>query len=181
MNSNTIKESNQEDIVELKGYIPKISREDAIKIARKKPFFRRERGTINSVMLLYKPFLLLHYNATVKHKKRKSDAAENIELYIAVDMITGLGFESESIEPLTTIRVRRNQVIKPLINRDKALSEAKRLILKLKTRMSKYGLVIINEEFVELGIVYRPIWIIKFVNNDKETYVGVDGLKGVRL
>ena len=178
---NNTKDSYQEDIIELKGYIPKISREDAIKIARKKPFFRREKGTINSVMLLYKPFLLFHYNATVKHKKRKNGTTENIELYIAVDMITGLGFETESIEPLMTIRVRRNQVIKPLLNRDKALNEAKRLVLKLKTRIGKYGLVVINEEFVELGIVYRPIWVIKFVNNDKETYVGVDGLKGIRL
>jgi len=183
MTQNDIKKNNYRDEIELKGYTPVITKEKAIEIARKKPFFRKEKGVVDSVMLLYKPFSLFHYSALIRHKKHRDRSPEKIEMYIAVDMITGLGFESEAIEPAITIRVGKNQVVKPLIDENKALNEAKRLLLKLKTKISKYGLEIVKENLIELGIVYKPIWIVKFVDyrRERETYVGVDALKGTRL
>jgi len=175
------RECSDEDELEIKGYPPLISKEKAIEIARKKSFSRKERGMIGSVSLLYKPYLLYYYKAIVRHRKYRDKPSEEIGIYIAIDMITGVGFEFDTLEPITVIRVRKTNVITPLIDENKAFNEVIKLVLKLKAKVYRYGLEIIEENIDRLGILYKPIWIIRFIDQGKEKYVGIDALKGTRI
>lgn len=172
-------DGNEEDAIEIKSYIPKIAMEDAIKIASKS-FLKINKGEVNSIKLLYKPFSLFLYKALIRRRKHVDRPLEDIAMYIAIDMITGVGFESEALE-FTTIKVGKRYVIEPLISIEEALNEVKKVILRYKAKIARHGLEVNEENITQLGLVYKPIWIIEFTTNKKRRYIGVDAVKGTRL
>jgi len=171
----------KEDFIEIKSCIPKISIEEAIRIASKSflKFKISSKNNVSSVKLLYKPFFLFLYRAIIKHRKYVDRPPENITMYIAVDMITGVGFESETLDT-AIIKVEKKYVVEPLISVENALNEVKRVILKFKLKITKQGLEVTEENISPLGLVYKPIWIIEF-SYRKKKYIGVDAVKGVKI
>jgi len=169
--------------VEILCFKPKIDKEEAIKIARKKPFLRREKGQVTETNLMYKPFMIFKYEASIRKKKIKDAIIENITFYIAIDMITGLGFEFEKFDEdrVDRIFVENNQIIKESISINKAMEEASRIAFKFKLKLSKFGFEVLREEVKPIGMIYKPLWIIKFINKGRESIVGVDAIKGTRV
>lgn len=172
----------KEDFIEIKSCAPKISIEEAIRIASKSflKFKISSKNNVSSVKLLYKPFSLFLYRAIIKHRKYIDRPPENITMYIAVDMITGVGFESETLDT-AIIKVEKKYVVEPLISVENALNEVKRVILKFKLKIAKQGLEVTEENISPLGLVYKPIWIIEFNDRKKKKYIGVDAVKGVKV
>lgn len=171
-------------IINIKGLPPKLPREKAVEIAQKKRLsLIRRKNTVELVELYYKPYLLARYRASVIHRGFKQFNSEIVEYYIVVDMLTGVGFEEEEFNEaeLTQINVDGCRVLKSEINDRDALCEIERVITKFKSKMHRYGFKVVEDGYANLGLVYKPIWIIMLKYHKKVRYIGVDAIKGIKI
>lgn len=169
--------------INIRGLYPKISKERAVEIARRKLLFIVRKGVIELVELYYKPYLLVKYRASLAHRDSKHSNVEIVEHYIVVDMLTGVGFEEEEFNEaeLTQINIEECRVLKSEIDWSAALREIERVAMKLKARIYRRGFKVVEDRYVNLGLVYKPIWIITFRHRRNVEYVGVDAIKGIKI
>lgn len=170
--------------INIRGLYPKISKERAVEIAQKKILsIIRGRCVVELVELYYKPYLLVKYRASLVHRDSEHSSTEVVEHYIVIDMLTGVGFEEEEFNEaeLTQINIEECKVLKSEIDWKTALREIERVIMKFKARIYRRGFKVVEDRYTDLGLVYKPIWIITFRYRRKVEYVGVDAIKGIKI